>query len=263
MTTPLPVSILIPCHNAATHLEECLQSALAQNAAEVILLDDASTDTSYAIGLQYQGRITVQQNTANLGGAATRNKLLTLSTQDWIQYLDADDKLMAGKLQAQLSQSGDADILYGDFTIERWQQTNASEEVWLMDADLVKALILFENPGQTNAFLYRRSAIGAVTWNETATYQAGLIGHKFNLDLLKAGARSKHVAFDCCLYRRGWSPAQATDASKARARMLTRLVFWEELKTWAQAQYSTKYAAAIALVEKRLAYEQQQLGMGT
>jgi glycosyltransferase involved in cell wall biosynthesis len=258
----LPISILIPCYNAETHLEECLQSALAQNAAEIILIDDASTDTSYAIALQYNDRIHVLKNAANLGGSATRNMLFGLSTQPWIQYLDADDKLLSGKLQGQFDQSAATDIVYGDFTIERWNGTVPLEEPWRMDPDLVKALILFENPGQTNIFLYRRTLLGQVSWDETALYQAGLIGHKYNLDLLQAGARFQHVPHNCCLYRRGWSASQATDTSKAKARMLTRLAFWDALKTWVQSHYGTQYNAEIVLLEKRLQLEKQRLGMG-
>lgn len=258
----LPVSILIPCYNAETHLEECLQSALVQEAAEIILLDDASTDTSYAIALQYSDRLQVLQSDSNMGGAWTRNRLFERSTQDWVQYLDADDKLRPGKLRAQLDQAGTADVLYGDFTIERWTETTATEEFWLMDPDIIKALILFGNPGQTNIFLHRRSAIASVPWNETANYRVGLLGHKFNLDLLKSGAQYKHIAFNCCLYRRGWSQEQATDSSKAKARMLTRLVFWEELRTWVKAQFGTQYDEQIAMLEKRLVADKARVGIG-
>jgi len=265
----LPISILIPCHNAEAFLRPCLQSAIAQDVAEIILLDDGSTDTSYTIALEYDDRVQVLQNDSNLGGAATRNRLFNRSTQPWVQYLDADDLLLPGKLETQFAHSAGVDVVYGDFTIERWDEAGqATQETWLMDADMVKALILFENPGQTNIFLYRRTLAEQVTWNETAIYRKGLIGHKYNLDLLRAGASFQHIPFNCSLYRRGWSPAQATDNSKAVSRMQTRLAFWVELKGWVAETYGTAeepfgpYGDAVSLLEKRFQFEQQQLGMG-
>jgi len=51
----LSVSIVIPCYNAAPFLREALDSTLRQTvpAAEVILVDDGSTDDSAAIAESY------------------------------------------------------------------------------------------------------------------------------------------------------------------------------------------------------------------
>ena len=258
----LPVSILIPCHNAAVHLEQCLQSALAQDAAEIILLDDASTDTSRAIALQYQDRLQVHHSDTQQGAQATRNQLFTLSSQAWVQYLDADDYLLPRKIGIQLDQSSDADILYCDFTIERWEGTSSRAETWLMDSDFIQALLLYENPGQTNCFLYRRETLAKATWNETATYQAGLHGQKLNLDLLKAGARFKRIPQVGFVHRRGWSGGQITDQTNARVRMLARLAWRDELQTWVKAEHPNQYEATMTLEGKRLHHELSVLGMG-
>ncbi len=258
--TTLPVSILIPVYNAAPHLEQCIQSAIAQNAAEVILIDDGSTDGSGAIAQKYASQINVQTR-SNLGAQATRNQLFQLSTQNWIQYLDADDWLQPGKIQAQLDHQGTAGVLYCDFTIERWQGQTSKDEFWTMDADFVKALLLFENPGQTNAFLYRRDWLAKVQWDTTATYQPGLHSQRLSLDLLKQGATFQHVALNGFTHRRGWSTAQITDPSKTAARLKARAAFQADLLAWVAATYPNQYASTIALVQKRFAYECEKAGV--
>ncbi|MGH2567490.1 MAG: glycosyltransferase family 2 protein, partial [Bacteroidota bacterium] len=121
MTLPL-VSILIPCHNAERWIKGAINSALAQDYShkEVIIVDDGSTDNSWEIIQGYGPRIRAER-TSNNGACAARNYLLQLSKGEWLQYLDADDYLLPGKISSQvkvLEHESDADILYGPGIIE-------------------------------------------------------------------------------------------------------------------------------------------------
>lgn len=55
--TPL-VSVIIPVHNAAAYLQQCLDSVLNQTLREieVIAVDDASTDASPTLLAEIQAR---------------------------------------------------------------------------------------------------------------------------------------------------------------------------------------------------------------
>lgn len=106
MSLPL-VSILIPCHNAATYLRATLESALGQRdvAVEVIVVDDGSVDGSLAIAREFEPRGVRVLCQTNRGAAAARNAAYAASRGEFIQFLDADDLLAPNKLAVQLARA--------------------------------------------------------------------------------------------------------------------------------------------------------------
>ena len=58
MTNPL-VSLLIPCYNHELFLDDCLESIIAQDYAniELLICDDCSPDNSYTKILSYEQRL--------------------------------------------------------------------------------------------------------------------------------------------------------------------------------------------------------------
>jgi glycosyltransferase involved in cell wall biosynthesis len=98
------VSILIPAYNAEEWLADTLRSAIAQTwePKEIIVVDDGSTDRTLAVARQFESdqlRVVADEHQ---GAAATRNKALSLSHGEYIQYLDADDLLAPDKIARQL-----------------------------------------------------------------------------------------------------------------------------------------------------------------
>ncbi len=104
------VSILIPCHNAAPWLAQTLESALAQTWThrEIIVVDDGSTDDSAGIAHTYADRGVRLILQENRGAAAARNHALQQAQGEFIQFLDADDLLAPGKIEAQVRGLGAA-----------------------------------------------------------------------------------------------------------------------------------------------------------
>ena len=99
------VSILIPAFNAEAWIAESLQSALAQTwePKEIIVVDDGSSDRTLAIAEEFQPkgiRIFTQKNE---GAPAARNRAVSASNGDYIQWLDADDLLAPDKIAAQMA----------------------------------------------------------------------------------------------------------------------------------------------------------------
>jgi glycosyltransferase involved in cell wall biosynthesis len=98
------VSILIPTYNAEKWIADTIRSAVNQTweRKEIIIVDDGSTDQTAAIAQQFaSGSVRVlTQN--NQGAAAARNKALSLSHGDYIQWLDADDLLAPDKVARQM-----------------------------------------------------------------------------------------------------------------------------------------------------------------
>jgi glycosyltransferase involved in cell wall biosynthesis len=97
------VSILIPAFNAERWIGDTIRSAISQTwePKEIIVVDDGSNDQTMAIVRQFDGvRVVTQQRQ---GAAAARNKALSLSRGDFIQWLDADDLLAPDKIARQLA----------------------------------------------------------------------------------------------------------------------------------------------------------------
>jgi glycosyltransferase involved in cell wall biosynthesis len=98
------VSVVIPAHNAADTIQRALASALGQTGvvAEVIVVDDASTDRTHALAAAADpGRVRVIKLSANGGAAYARNQGLAAARGRFIAFLDADDEWLPGKLRAQ------------------------------------------------------------------------------------------------------------------------------------------------------------------
>ena len=98
------LSILVPVYNVLPYLEECLQSVMDQADAgvQVLVLDDCSTDGSWALMQQldqrWPGRLQLMQHERNAGLSAARNTMIDAATGDYLWFLDSDDKLLPGAI---------------------------------------------------------------------------------------------------------------------------------------------------------------------
>lgn len=93
----MQISVIIPCHNAASYIRETLDSIATQQLQphEVIVIDDASTDDSREIvqqwGENHPDIALVQLRVEARNAAAARNAGIAVASGDWIAFLDADD----------------------------------------------------------------------------------------------------------------------------------------------------------------------------
>lgn len=100
------ISIIIPAYNVEDYIEECVASAFAQShfPIEVICIDNNSTDNTWPKLKQLQETYPslIVEKELKPGAPAARNKGLALSKGQWLQFLDADDLLLPGKLEHQV-----------------------------------------------------------------------------------------------------------------------------------------------------------------
>lgn len=101
------VSILVPVHNAAPHIEECLRSIKKQTFKnfEIVAIDDASTDNSYFILKKFkqrEKRLRIYKNVKRYGIAVTMNRLLDRAKGNYIAFASTKDVFTKDKLKQQL-----------------------------------------------------------------------------------------------------------------------------------------------------------------
>ncbi|MEU8551204.1 glycosyltransferase family 2 protein [Streptomyces roseoverticillatus] len=102
------VGVIVIGFNDAAHIRDAVRSALAQGpaVAEVIAVDDASTDGTAAILDELADtdpRLRVVHRAANSGGCGTpRNDGVRAATAPYVMFLDSDDTLPEGAADALL-----------------------------------------------------------------------------------------------------------------------------------------------------------------
>lgn len=169
------VSFIIPAYNAAAYLEEALQSVLTQDYSdiEVIVVDDGSSDRSFAIASNYPDKRVRAFQQANGGPSAARNTGFRHSTGEFIWYLDADDVLVEGsveKLVAELKRLTEC-----AFAVGAWRNIDGAGKVIsevnhfkaTASFDETYASMLLRTPFPPSAALFRASAVEASGgWDE-------------------------------------------------------------------------------------------------
>lgn len=104
MQTP-SISVVIPAFNAEAYLAEALSSVRTQSvaAAEIVVIDDGSTDATGEIARGTPGVTLVRQD--NAGVASALNLGVRLAMGEMIAFLSADDVWMPGKLALQVAEA--------------------------------------------------------------------------------------------------------------------------------------------------------------
>ena len=89
------ISVIIPVYNTTNYLNKCITSVLNQSYKnlEVIIIDDGSTDDSYAICKQYakSDKRIILKKTKNCGVSHARNYALSICRGKYIIFVDSDD----------------------------------------------------------------------------------------------------------------------------------------------------------------------------
>lgn len=96
---PLDVSVVIPAYNASQYIREAVESARSQQPAEIIVVDDGSTDMDYGTLAGGIVRVIRQENR---GVSGARNRGCQEARGEYVACLDADDVWLPGKLARQI-----------------------------------------------------------------------------------------------------------------------------------------------------------------
>lgn len=253
------VSVIIPCFNVAPWIGAAIASAISQayDDLEIIAVDDGSTDATAEI-VRNEFPSVKLISTANQGASAARNLGTRLATGHFIQYLDADDLLAAGKIttQVRLLNDCEADVAYGAWRIiDAKDETigGANGKVPMSDphADLLR------NWWPISVYLFRKQIVTAV-----GDWSAGLpIVHdkRFVQDCALRGARFVHCPGLMAYYRQG-TPGSLSSNKVGVARDLHRNV--DEIREAWKEQGAITEERRSALVQSFSEVAQRFRGQG-
>ncbi|MWV26977.1 glycosyltransferase family 2 protein [Aurantiacibacter rhizosphaerae] len=165
---PAPqVSIIVPCYNGVPWLERLAQTLAPYRVegVEIIFVDDGSTDDSAAAFQNFIPEAHILQQ-KNAGVAAARNAGASVALGQYLQFLDADDVILPGKFDAQISAASarELDVVYSDWRMvvvdsERIEYEPLRNKP--MSSEPVAALLLGWWVPQ-HAYLIRKSAYDAI-----------------------------------------------------------------------------------------------------
>jgi glycosyltransferase involved in cell wall biosynthesis len=102
-----PITIVIACFNGGATIARALQSCLSQDPqadiAQIIVVDDGSTDASASVvrtHAMHDSRIRLLQTVSHGGAARARNWAALHASTPLIAFLDANDEYLPGALAA-------------------------------------------------------------------------------------------------------------------------------------------------------------------
>ena len=147
------ISVVVPVHNAAKDLQQCLQSIASSTRLpdEVVVVDDASTDNSAQVAQGFIPSLSVQVLTTGnqaRGPAFARNRGIEAAAGDIVLFLDADVCLHAdalARIERCFTEEPDVAALFGSYDDaprahnlvsgyvnlrHHWTHQHASREAW-------------------------------------------------------------------------------------------------------------------------------------
>ncbi len=204
MNTQVTVSIITPCYNSGKYLSETIESVLSQTYSswEMLIVDDCSTDKSYAIATEYakkDSRIKVFRNEENKGACFSRNLAIGMAGGRYIAFLDSDDIWLPQKLDVQLAFMQDHRC---DFSFSEYEWIDSSSQPLGVRARVISTLTYKKNllhnwPGCLTV-MYDRECLGLVQGSKNGN------GDDFSLFLaaLKKSKKAMGIKKVLALYRR-------------------------------------------------------------
>lgn len=148
LSTPMRVSVVIPCHNSLRWLPETLDSVLVQTFGdfEVVLVDDGGTDdlVSWAGGLDDTRVRVVRQG--NAGVAAARNRGIEAARGELIAFCDSDDLWVPHALEAMVRRHDEdpsVGLVFGWYDVVLADGSSTGRvEAWDLDGEVWDDFVL-------------------------------------------------------------------------------------------------------------------------
>lgn len=169
MTMPVQVSIVMPVFNDEDWVADAIDSCLAQSVKniEVICVDDASTDATRDIILDFQRRdprVRLIAHERNQSAFQARRTGIAEATGAYILFLDGDDELAPDAVKLSLAKAKNASADVVGFGVEivsddgvpmkRFESTMQPNHRQLRGAEIVRGIFPAGEPAQGHIWRY-------------------------------------------------------------------------------------------------------------
>ena len=132
------LTIIIPIYNLENMVTRALDSVPRRNDLEVLIVDDGSTDNSYAVCEKYAEEhpdltIRIIRHEVNRGLGATKNTGYENAHGDYINQLDADDYFYTEEYEKAMAELDGTDMVYIDLQIDSgdiWRVNQGTKHLW-------------------------------------------------------------------------------------------------------------------------------------
>lgn len=195
------ISIIVPIYNAVKYLTDCIDSLIGQittEPLEIILIDDSSTDGSYAIAQSYAKKhaedpmrhiILLKQQ--HSGQSIARNLGIDNASGEYIAFVDADDRIAPDWCARHLKAIKGVDYVQSGY---RRTSNEMAETGWYVGIrHIPNHRYRYTSPCMR---LYRRSALRNIRFEGGMIYEDIL----FSADLWQSGATCKCIHYAGYLY---------------------------------------------------------------
>lgn len=115
------ISTIIPIHNSAEYLDECIESVIkqVQENDEIILVENGSTDDSLSLCREYELKYPYIKcfDIGNKGVSSARNYGIKVAKGEWVVFLDSDDKIQENSFELlRKIVKPDMDVIVGEYS---------------------------------------------------------------------------------------------------------------------------------------------------
>ena len=220
------ISIIVPIYNAERYLRACLDSLIGQTEKDlqILLVDDASTDSSPAIAKQYaaqDSRITLLSQ-PHAGQSAARNLGMAHATGDYIAFVDADDALEPDWCERHLAAIEGVDYVQSGYKRVQPSAISCQPSAISCQPSAISCQQLPKNRYQFTSpcmRLYRREAIAGLRFKEGVIYE----DVRFSTDLWLRGATCRMIPYGGYLYTLNPASTTATRHPEDEQQLITSL----------------------------------------
>lgn len=230
----LALSVIVPVHNGEHTVASCLDSILEQTTKytmEVIVIEDNSTDATAEVLCAYASRVRMLSIRAG-SAAKARNAGLSVAQGTYILFVDSDDRLAPGAVEALLDAATayQADIVQGSWQYMTQDGTLGDIQRYVpMMYTGQHACDRFDLPGMPWGKVYRRTLFEQIRFPEGFTAFEDSIVH-----FLLFRQADTVVAISPVVYHWRRNPAGVTASTQHKTIalqscwLMAALLVWDE-----------------------------------